>query len=140
MNNDEKKDYAESISCMLDGAGNLESVTSFFRDRPDLQEIVDLLMSDERMRIRLGTTAVLEELKNEGVDTQVAIEKLKPLLKHPAELVRGDVVNLLGILAGSQIIQEIRPLLDDPSDKVRFVVSEVLDELREEQSRSNDTQ
>jgi len=132
MNDQEREEKAESVACMLDGKA-LDHVADLFRENAELAEISGLLMSDERMRVRLGATAVLEELARENAPAASgALPFLLPLLRHEHSLVRGDALNVLGILGGTKVLPELRALLQDPDPRVVEVARDVIEELEGE--------
>ena len=131
MEERERIEFADNIACMLDGKA-LDHVTGLIRDNADLYETVGILMGDERMRVRLGTTAVLEELQGtEPEKTRAAAPFIRPLLRHEQPLVRGDAANLLALVSGKDCREELEALRDDPHPQVRAVIEDILEDLAE---------
>ncbi len=112
-------------------AGFLDNIIDMFRHDPSLYSLVADLIRDERVRVRVGVTAMMEELRvRDKKNVAEAVPNLLPLLGHREAVVRGDVSNLLGIIGERSAIPLLEKALDDDNPDVRQIAGEALDELR----------
>jgi len=111
--------------------GFLDNIIDMFKHDESLYGIIPHLLSDERLRVRLGTTALLETLNGEdGEKVQKALPHLIGLLKHPDPNVRGDSVSLIGVIARSDVTEELEPLLSDANPDVRMLAKEAIEDIK----------
>ena len=79
--------------------GFLENIIDMFKHDKTLYPLIGDLMGDERSRVRIGTVALVETLKNDYYDDiSAAIHGVARLLKNPDSTIRGDAAYLLGII------------------------------------------
>ncbi|MBT4525224.1 MAG: HEAT repeat domain-containing protein [Deltaproteobacteria bacterium] len=127
----EIQEFAELLAENL-STGNLDQVISLFQYNGTLYETIGLLVKSEKMNVRIGITAVMEELLEAGlVNKKKAIENIQPLLKDQNPVVRGDAANLVGILGDMEHISLLEPLLKDENFQVVEVVEEAIEEIKE---------
>ena len=113
-------------------AGFLENIVDMFRHDSNLYGLVGGLIQDERVRVRVGVTAMMEELKaRDGDNLSKAVESLLPLLEHGEAFVRGDAANLLGIAGDQSIIPFLEKALSDENANVRLIAREAIEEIRQ---------
>ncbi len=107
--------------------GFLENIIDMFKHDSTLYSMVGDLISDERIRVRIGITALMEELSGERPqDVSLAVPSLVPLLSAESPTVRGDAAYLMGLTGDSDAIEKLRPLLRDSDPRVVEIVEEVL--------------
>ncbi|RJQ38697.1 MAG: HEAT repeat domain-containing protein [Nitrospiraceae bacterium] len=112
--------------------GFLENIIDMFKYDNSLYSLVGELMTDERVRVRLGMSALVETLKEEDPENiYSAIVNIVPLLGHNEPVIRGDAAYLLGIIGHEESI----PLLektagDDTNAEVRLIAKEAIEEIR----------
>ncbi len=107
--------------------GYLDNIVDMFKYDTSLYSLVGELLRDERLRVRLGVSALLEELHQRRPDeARLAVASLQPLLKDPDPTLRGDAAYLIGIVAGEEREGLLQPLLQDPDPRVVEVVREIL--------------
>jgi HEAT repeat protein len=112
--------------------GYLENIIDMFKYDPALYEILPHLISDERIVVRIGTTALIESLNEDDTENVTnAVPYLIQLLKHEDPNVRGDSASLLGLIANEDVTEEIKPLLDDDNPNVRLLAEEAIEEMQE---------
>mgnify|MGYP003987888367 FL=1 len=127
----EIQEFAELLAENL-STGNLDQAISLFQYNGTLYETIGLLVKSEKMNVRIGITAVMEELLEAGlVNKKKAIENIQPLLKDQNPVVRGDAANLVGILGDMEHISLLEPLLKDENFQVVEVVEEAIEEIKE---------
>lgn len=112
--------------------GFLENIIDMFKHDGVLYSLVGELIQDERVRVRLGTTALMEELrvKDKG-NIHKAAQNILPLLDHDNPVVRGDVSNLLGIIGDKNAIPYLERALSDGNPDVRLIAEEAIEEIRQ---------
>ena len=124
--------HAELLPMIADYMENgfLENIIDMFRHDVTLYALTGDLIQDERVRVRIGTTALLEELKKSDPDNAIrAQEHLIPLLGHTDAVVRGDAANLIGIVGDKRSLPRLRVLLEDENNNVRLIAREAMQEL-----------
>lgn len=110
--------------------GFLENIIDMYRHDKSLYRFVGELIKDERIRVRIGTTALMEELKKlDPANVKMAKYGLLPLIEDPDPVVRGDVANLLGLIGGSDLLPYLNRLLLDENENVRLIAKEAVEEL-----------
>jgi hypothetical protein len=115
-------DYMES--------GFLENIIDMFRHDSGLYRLAGELIQDERVRVRIGITALIEELRKlDPEHISEAVPFLLPLLAHREPVVRGDSANLLGIIGDKKAIRALEPLLEDRNANVRLIAGEAIEEI-----------
>ncbi len=127
MVNDELKrmilDYMEK--------GFLENIVDMFKHDENLHPLVIDMIKDERVRVRLGATALVEELTRFKQKPLVDIvPELALLLRDPSPTVRGDSANLLGIIRHENALPFLMNAENDEDDNVRQIVREALQDIR----------
>lgn len=129
----ENTDSSEMVTMIADymEKGFLENIIDMFRHDYHLYDMVGHLIKDDRMRVRIGTTALMEELraKDPGNITR-AIPGLLPLLKAEDAVVRGDAVNLLGIAGSRASLPSLEEALSDDDPSVRMLAAEAIEEIK----------
>ena len=79
--------------------GFLDNIIAMFRQDQSLYRFIADMIGDEQIRVRLGATALVEELvgeHREGLDA--AVPGLIALLKHDNPTIRGDALSVLGTI------------------------------------------
>ena len=114
--------------------GFLENIIDMFRHDRSLYSLIGSLIQDERVRVRIGITALMEELKKlDAINIFGAVHGLLPLLAHTEPVVRGDAANLLGIIGEKKALLPLEKLLEDESENVRMIAKEAIEEIRQQQ-------
>ncbi len=112
--------------------GFLDNIIDMFRHDSSLYSLVGVLIRDERVRVRIGTTAMMEELsRTDGAAVSAALPDILPLLEHENPVVRGDAANLLGIIGDKSAVPFLEKLLDDKNQNVRTLAGEAIEEIRD---------
>jgi HEAT repeat protein len=110
--------------------GLLENLVILFRSEPSLYPLLAELIPDERIGVRLGTSALVESLAEEDSEgSWRAVEAILPLLAHENPVVRGDAAYLLGILGRREALAALGALEADESADVRDAVAEALERI-----------
>jgi HEAT repeat protein len=112
--------------------GFLENIIDMFRHDRGLYSLLDGLMSDERSRVRIGTVALVETLRDEHYEDIVGtIPKLCRLLKDPNPMVRADAAHLLGVIGHRDAVPYLKEAAEDETEAVRQVIRETIEELND---------
>ena len=119
--------------------GFLENIADMFKHDPSLYSILPDLITDERLRVRIGTTALLETLKDEDRDNiHRAVPVLLAFLYHADPNFRGDAAYILGLIGNEGDMKHIEPLLNDPHNDVRTIAEEAISEIKNRASRNRE--
>ncbi|MDH4162729.1 MAG: HEAT repeat domain-containing protein [Nitrospirota bacterium] len=112
------------------GKGFLENIVALFKQEPGLMRFIPALIADEQVVVRLGATALVEELAGGfRLQLRTAVPGLVSLLEHENPTIRGDAVNLLGIIGDPSAREALRRLEGDAHAAVRLLAKEALQEL-----------
>ena len=118
--------------------GFLENIIDMFRHDRGLYPLIGGLIQDERVRVRVGITALMEELKKlDTVNVQGAFPGLLPLLAHSEPFVRGDAANLLGIIGDKRALASLEKLREDENADVRLIAIEAIEEIHLQHSAAD---
>jgi HEAT repeat protein len=111
--------------------GFLENIIDMFIHDGSLYELIGELIQDERVRVRVGITALMEDLKvKDGGNIPRALSNLLPLLAHSDPVVRGDASNLTGIIGDERALPSLEKLRADENRNVRIIAEEAIEEIR----------
>ncbi len=107
--------------------GFLSNIIAMFKTDSSLYDLVGDLLKDERFRVRMGTTALMEELyQMTPDDVKPAIPSILPLLNHENPTIRGDAAYLVGLIGDEKERSSLAALLDDPNPQVVEIVKDIL--------------
>jgi hypothetical protein len=111
--------------------GFLDNIVDMFKHDKTLYPVIGDLLGDERSRVRIGTVALVETLKEEDYDNIVtAIPDIAKLLKDTNPTIRGDAAYLLGIIGHGDAVPYLLSVCDDEHDLVRETALESIDEIK----------
>jgi len=111
--------------------GLLDNIIDMFKYDKTLYDYIPGLMTDERMRVRIGTIALLETLKKEDAESiGKAIQPLIPLLKDENPLIRGDVAYVLGLIGDQETIPVLEQIINNEDPNVRIIVQEAIEDIQ----------
>lgn len=112
------------------GKGFLENIIALMKQDPLTVRFVPDLLGDEALVVRLGATALVEELVREHRQMlSGAVPGILRLLAHENPTVRGDAANALGIIGDRSAKAGLERLRDDANPAVREIAREALAEL-----------
>ncbi len=110
--------------------GFLENIIDMLRHDESLYPLVIDMIRDDRMRVRLGATALVEEMVRNNPETPDPIIQLIPsiakLLQDKSPTMRGDAANLLNIIGHKDALPFLLDALDDKDANVREIVEEAV--------------
>ncbi|MBI5633978.1 MAG: HEAT repeat domain-containing protein [Nitrospirae bacterium] len=111
--------------------GFLDNIIDMFRHDSSLYSLVGALIQDERVRVRIGITALVEELKRLDAANVIRAQKdLLPLLAHIDAVVRGDAANLVGIIGDRSSLPFLEKCLSDVHEGVRTIAREAIAQIQ----------
>jgi HEAT repeat protein len=112
------------------GKGFLENIIALLKQDRSLYRFIADMLGDENLRVRLGATALVEELVAEHrEELRAAVQGIIELLKHENPTIRGDAASVLGIIKDPSAIDALRACLHDVHPGVREVARDALDEI-----------
>lgn len=111
--------------------GFLDNIIDMFRADEKLTPLIAEMLQDERMRVRLGATALIEELAKTHPDRLTSqIPAFAELLKFENPTVRGDAAYVLGMLRDDSALPLLESRSEDENESVREVILEAIAEIR----------
>jgi len=112
--------------------GFLENIIDMFKRDKSLYAFIGELMTDERVRVRLGMSALVETLKKEDLENiYSALPNILPLLRHNEPVIRGDAAYLLGIIGHEESIPLLEKTADNDTNKeVRLIAKEAVEDIK----------
>jgi hypothetical protein len=125
----ESQDLKKMIADYMEG-GYLDNIIDMFRHDESLYGCVGELMTDERMRVRIGATALMEALREESENVGKAVPYVLPLLKDENPVTRGDAAYLLGIIGDKDTIPYLEGMLRDKDRNVSLIAKEAIDDIK----------
>lgn len=112
------------------GKGFLENIIALMKQDPSAVRFIPDLLGDDAIMVRLGATALVEELAKEHRQTLAfAVPGLLVLLGHENPTIRGDTANVLGIIGDRSARDALRKLQNDANPAVREIAEDALREL-----------
>ena len=111
--------------------GLLDNIIDMFKHDKNLYELVTELMTDERMRVRIGVTALLETLILEDPENvKKTIPRILFLLKHENPVIRGDAAYILGTIGDREVVPSLQEIISDENENVRIIVKEAIEDIQ----------
>ena len=107
--------------------GFLENIIDMFRHDEALYPLIADMISDDRIRVRLGATALVEEMVK--VDHRPLINLIPSIgrhLHHENPTIRGDAANLLDIIGHRDALPFLLKARGDENASVREIVEDAV--------------
>ena len=112
--------------------GFLENIVALMKQDPTKVRFIPDLVGDDNIMVRLGATALIEELVQEHRQIlKEAVPGLVKLLGHGNPTIRGDAANTLGIIGDRSAHEALRNRLNDEHPAVREIVEDALRETEQ---------
>jgi hypothetical protein len=112
------------------GRGFLENIIALMKQDPATVRFIPDLIGDDNIMVRLGATALAEELAKDHRQVMGgAVPGLVALLGHENPSIRGDAANVLGIIRDSSALEALRNFRADKHPAVREIIQEILQEI-----------
>jgi len=110
--------------------GFLENIIDMFRHDKSLYPLIGELMADERIRVRLGITSLVETLvKEDPGHIALSLQGISKLLRSENPTTRGDAAYLLGIIGNRDALPFLSELLGDTNPDVEQTARESIEEI-----------
>src|SRR5512143_5044 len=126
MNNDELK------TMVLDymAEGYLENIIDMFKHDESLYPLVVDMISDERVRVRLGGAALVEELiKTDRGPFVKIIPEIAKLLDDTNPTLRGDAAYLLGLIRHADALPYLLKVQNDDNVFAREIIVDAIHDI-----------
>jgi HEAT repeat protein len=123
---------AEMRAMLIEYMGNgfLENIISMLKQDSSLYRFIPDLLGDDNLRVRLGATALVEELVAEHQkQLSTAVPGIVGLLTHENPTIRGDAASVLGVIRDASAIDALRKCLHDDHPGVREIARDALAEM-----------
>ncbi len=109
------------------GRGFLDNIIALFRQDATVYRFVADMLGDDNIRVRLGATALVEELAREHRnELKTAIPGLIALLSHENPTIRGDAASVLGMIRDETSAAALQACLKDDHPGVREAARDAL--------------
>ena len=110
--------------------GMLDNIVDMFKHDRDLYAYIGELMSDERIMVRIGVSALVETLRKEDLENVPrALPSIIPFLEDQNPMLRGDAAHLLGIIGDKDAIPFLKKSLQDEHAHIKTIAREALEEI-----------
>jgi HEAT repeat protein len=127
-----KKESADLKTMLADYMENglLDNIIDMFKHDQGLYAYIGDLITDERIRVRIGATALVESLRKEDPgNVAKAVPHLLPLLKAETPVIRGDAAYLLGVIGDKEVVPFLNEIIDDADSDVRMIAREAIEDI-----------
>lgn len=122
-------DMAKMVSDYIE-EGLLDNIVAMFKADKTSYPLIGELITDERIRVRLGVTALVEILAEEAPDNlPLAGPSLIKALKNENPTFRGDAANLLGIIKYKDALPLLEELAKEEEQPVRQIAQEAINDI-----------
>ncbi len=109
------------------GKGFLENIIALLKQDRSLFRFIADMLGNDNLRVRLGATALVEELAaGYREDLRAAIPGIIGLLGHDNPTIRGDAASVLGTIGDPSAIDALRASLNDGHPGVREIAQDAL--------------
>ena len=109
--------------------GHVENIVAMYKQEPRYYDWTGELLTDERFAVRLGVSVLFEYLVEECPNAvDLAVPSLARQLKNPASWIRGEVVNVLGIIGTDTAMIYVQDMIEDLDNQVAEVARDILAE------------
>jgi hypothetical protein len=110
--------------------GFLENIIDMFKRDESLFPLIIDMIKDERVRVRLGTAALVEELTKLKTEPLLnLIPLIGELLKDPNPTIRGDAAYLLGIIKHKDALPYLSEADNDDDVNVREIARDAVEDI-----------
>jgi len=115
------------------GRGFLDNIIALFRQDPSVYRFIGDMLGNDHIRVRLGATALVEELVREHRrELQSAVPGVVALLQHENPTIRGDAASVLGMIMDDASAGALEACLQDSHPGVREAARDALAEIGSE--------
>jgi len=112
------------------GKGFLDNIIAMFKQDRSLYRFIADMLGHDTIRVRLGATALVEELApGYHEELKSAVPGIIALLRHENPTIRGDAASVLGLIRDRSAIQALKSSLQDEHSGVREAARDALEEI-----------
>ena len=110
--------------------GYLENIIDMFKHDESLYPLVIEMIRDERVRVRLGAVALVEELIKTNREALVRlVPAIGKLLEDSSPTLRGDAAYVLGIIGHAEALPFLLSAKDDKNRFAREIIGDAIHEI-----------
>jgi HEAT repeat protein len=110
--------------------GYLENIIDMFKHDESLYPLVIEMIRDERVRVRLGAVALVEELIKTNREALVRlVPAIGGLLEDSSPTLRGDAAYVLGIIGHAEALPFLLSAKDDTNRFAREIIGDAIHEI-----------
>ncbi len=110
--------------------GLLENIIDMFKHDKSLYPMIGDMIGDIRSRVRIGTIALVETLKEDHPeDIRTTIPGIAKLLKNSDPTIRGDAAYLLAIIGHKDALPFLSAAIDDKHALVKETIEESIKQI-----------
>jgi HEAT repeat protein len=111
--------------------GFLDNIIDMFKHDESFFPLIIDMIKDERLRVKLGATALVEEMAKSKPEPLIKlIPDIAELLKDKNPTVRGDGANLLGIIKHQDALPFLLIAGNDADANVREIVKDAIQNIQ----------
>lgn len=112
--------------------GFLENIIDMLKYDKETYKVIARLIKDERLRVRLGAIALVEEIKELGLNGLDELsDSLLPLLSDENPLVRADTAYCFELVGKEKHISTLeKHAQSEQNQQVKEALTEAVDEIR----------
>ncbi|HQD36045.1 MAG TPA: HEAT repeat domain-containing protein [Thermodesulfovibrio thiophilus] len=123
--------FEEMLFDYLDN-GYLENIITFFEHDPEQIYLIPKMIKDERIRIKVGAIAIIEEIKEKNPEVlKKIVPSLIDLLESSEKNIRGDAAYALEIIADPDSRDALLEALNKEQDpQVREFIEDALKSIK----------
>jgi len=131
FSNWEGEAFEEMLFDYLDN-GYLENIITFFEHEPEQIHLIPKMLSDERLRVKVGAFAIIEEMKEKNPESlQKIIPEIVELLNSPEKNIRGDAAYALEIIGSAEAKPAlIKALQKEEDPQVKEFIEDAIQSLK----------
>ena len=112
------------------GKGFLDNIIALFRQDPSVYRFLADMLGNDNIRVRLGATALVEELAREHrIELKSAVPGVVALLRHENPTIRGDAASVLGMIRDDASAGALQECLQDSHPGVQEAARDALAEI-----------
>ncbi len=109
--------------------GHVQNIVAMYKQEPRYYDWTGEILADERFAVRLGVSVLFEYLLEECPDdVDLAVPSLVRQLENPLSWIRGEVVNVLGIIGTPAAMNHVKAMVADQDEQVAEVARDILAE------------
>lgn len=110
--------------------GFLDNIIDMFRHDKNLYPLVIDMIKDDRIKVRLGGVALVEELaKTSKEEFTGIVPGISALLKDPNPTLRGDAAYLLGMIGLKSALPSLLEAVRDEDENVRIIALDAVEQI-----------